>query len=180
MPQLFPNLGFELLDGELRLKNSSNTFAPVFLQGEHLCSDVVLPALAVVVDNVDVLLCVGEVLLERAQLALELVISEQPGVLAPAVEKVEVLAAGLEVGVGDVGFCEDGTQGVERGAGGGGLLGFVAREVERLEGRRGCDAVELGLDGGGEGRGLVGGRDGGGGGGCFGGYEGACGGESFR
>lgn len=63
------------------------------------------------VDDVHVTLRGGELSLESAQLGLELVVADEPGVLAPAVEEIEVLGTGVQVGVGDVGALEDGAEG---------------------------------------------------------------------
>jgi hypothetical protein len=110
-PQLFANAGPELLDGNLGLEDPPHALAPVVVEGEHLGLDSVLAALAVVVDDVHLALDDGELSLEGAQLGLEVVVADEPGILAPAVEELEVLGASVEVGVGNVGALEDGAEG---------------------------------------------------------------------
>jgi hypothetical protein len=100
----------------------------------HLALDVLLPPLALDVDDVDLALGVGEVPLQAPQAGLELVVADEPGVLAVGVEELEVLAAGGEVGVGDAGVLEDLAEAVGGRVRGGGLLGLVAGEVEGVEG----------------------------------------------
>lgn len=84
-----------------------------------------------------------------------MVVGQEPGILARAVEELQVLVSRGEVPRRDVRALERLAEGVCVGvvAGGRRVLGLVAREVERLEGRGGGDARELGLEGGCESRG---------------------------
>lgn len=108
--KLFADLRLELLDGDLGLEDLADALAPRLLEHEHLCADVLLPALPGGVDEVDVALDAGEVALDGAERLLEVVIRDEPGVCAVAVEEGEVLVAGGEVGGGDVGVGEDGAE----------------------------------------------------------------------
>jgi hypothetical protein len=97
------NLFLELLDGDFRLENPADAGAPVLLQPLHLGLDVVLVSRARGIDEINVAFGVGQVALEAAQLVLEVVVAEEPGVAAVGVEELEVLGAGGEVGGGDEG-----------------------------------------------------------------------------
>lgn len=148
---LGPQLRPQILDGHLGLQDAGHTPAPRIGERRHLAGGLVLGAAAGDVEHVDLGLGVGEGLLEGAQLRLEGVVAEEPGVAAPLVEEAEVEQARGEVGVRGVGFAEGGGEG---GGGGGWVVvwcggefwGFVAREVDGLEGFFARYPFEFGLD----------------------------------
>lgn len=107
-----------------------------------------------------------------------MIVPNEPRILAVLVQELEVLPAGREVRVGDVGVAEDLEEALGGGVRRGGLLGLVPGEGQGLERGVAGDAVELGGDGGGEG--WLGGGGAGFGrlrGGLLGAYESAGGGE---
>lgn len=103
VPQLLSNQLLELLDGDFSLESPAYAGAPVFLEALHLGLYVVLARRARGVDEFNVAFGVGEVALDAAELMLEVVVCEEPGVAAVGVEELEVLGAGGEVGGGDEG-----------------------------------------------------------------------------
>ncbi len=185
IPQLVPDLLPQLLDGNLRLEHLADPRPPVLLEGLHLALDLVLPRGARGIHEVHLALRRRELGLDGPEVGLDGVVAEQPGVLARAVEELQVLVARGEVRRGHVGALERRAEGGGVGGIGGRLLRLVAGEVERLEGHLGGDAFKLGGHGrregwlAGGGGGKEGGRLGGGGGGELGGDEGARGGEGL-
>lgn len=125
-PQLVPDLGPELLDGNLRLEDPADALFPLVLEQGHLAGDVVLPGAPLQVDEVDVPFRGGELGLEALQLGLELVVGEEPGVAAVALEQGEVGGAEGEVGGAGVGAAERGEEEVAVRGVLGGLEGLVA------------------------------------------------------
>lgn len=187
VPQLVADLPSQLLDRNLRLEHPADLLPPIRLQPLHLPFHLILPRRARRIHQVHLALRRRQLRLQRLQVRLDVVIRQQPGVLARAVQQLQVLVARREVRGRHVGALERRPQrvGVQRAVVVGLFLGFVAGEVERLQGRLRGDALELGGErgreggcaaGGGE-KGERGGR--GGGGGEFGVDEGACGGEGF-
>lgn len=134
VPHLIANLFLELLDGDLGLQDPAYALPPRLLEGVHLALDVLLPPLALDVDDVNLALGVGEIPLQAPQPRLELVVADEPGVLPVGVEELQVLAAGGEVGVRDAGVLEDFAEAVGGRVRGGSLLGLVAGKVEGLQG----------------------------------------------
>ncbi len=181
VPQLIPDLLPQLLDRNFRLEDLANPRLPILLEPLQLRLDLVLPRGARGVDEVDLALGGSELGLEGPEVGLDVVVGEQPGLLARAVEELQVLVARGEVRRGDVGALEGCPERIGVRGRGRGLLGFVAGEVERLQRGLGGDALQLNVHGRREGGRAEGGGGwrGGGGGGGFGGDEGVCGGEGF-
>jgi hypothetical protein len=85
--EAFPDLLLEILSGKLGLEDLGDAGTPGGVEREHLGADVVLAALAVDVDAVNVTAGVGEVALEATQVGLEEVVGEEPGGAAVGVEQ---------------------------------------------------------------------------------------------
>ena len=133
-PQLLPDLSLELLHCHLGLENTPYTLLPRLLEHLNLGLDLFLPPLPLNIDKIHLPLRIAQLLLQHPELRLELVVPDQPGILAVPIEKLEVLPARGEVGVADVGVVEDLAHAGGVGVGGGRLLGLVTRESEGLEG----------------------------------------------
>ena len=134
-PQLVTNLPLKLLHSNLRLQHPAHALLPRLLEHLHLGPNLGLPPLPLDVDKVDLPPHLGQLRLQPPPLGLEGVVPDERGVVGGAAG-----GGGVAVGAGGGG-----------GGGGGGFLGFVAGEVEGLEGGFGGYAGELFLDRGREG-----------------------------
>lgn len=133
IPHLLPNLLLQLFYSQLRLKHLSNTLSPRLLQHLHLPFHFILPPLALDISEINISLRIGKLLFHLLQLSLQLMIPNQPGILAVLVQQLEVLSPSREVRVGDVGVTENLLESLWGGATGGRLLCFVTGEGQRLE-----------------------------------------------
>jgi hypothetical protein len=85
---LLSYLFLELLYGQFSLEYSAYTFPPCLIEHLHLTLDLLLPLLTLKIDKINLALCVRQLLLQLSQLVFEMIVADEPRILAVLVQEL--------------------------------------------------------------------------------------------